>query len=446
MGFILHVMTLVEQVRDAGVVGAGGAGFPTHVKLQGRAELVVANGAECEPLLHKDSGLLEHEAGRVVKGLRLAMQAVGAVKGYVALKRKNTAAVDAVRAALGGAEVGVHLLDDYYPAGDEFVLVHEVTGRLIPAGGIPLQVGCLVQNVETLVNIAKAASGAPVIEKTMTIAGAVREPATMVVPLGTPLRDCLEAAGGATVSDPVLLVGGVMMGEVTTSLETPVTKTTAGVVVLAANHPVAQRRTQTARSMRAIGRSACDQCRYCTEYCPRYLLGYGVEPHLVMRGLGFSVAGEAAWNPWAGLCCACGLCTLYACPEGLFPKEACDEARLDLKKRGWKPEGVAPPAPHPMREGRRVPIQGLLRRLHLRDFDRPAPLRRDTLRPTRVVLRTKQHAGAAAVPSVTAGMEVAPGALVAEPPAGALGARLHASIGGTVVSVTSESVVIQQRL
>ncbi|MBL9137896.1 MAG: 4Fe-4S dicluster domain-containing protein [Verrucomicrobiales bacterium] len=439
-------MTLVEQVQAAGVVGAGGAGFPTHIKLQGRCEAVIANGAECEPLLHKDSCLLEHQAPQIVDGLKRTMEAVRASRGWIALKRKHAAIVEAVRAAVRGTDIGVHLLGDYYPAGDEFVLVHEVTGRLIPAGGIPLQVGCVVQNVETLVNISNAASGLPVTKKVLTIAGAVRDPTTLVVPLGTSIRDCVIAAGNPTVADPVLLVGGVMMGELSTCLDSPVTKTTAGVVILSADHPIAKRRGLTAASMRAIGRSACDQCRYCTEYCPRYLLGYGVEPHQVMRGLGFSMVGEPSWSTWAGLCCACGLCTLYACPEGLFPKEACDDARAELKRNGWKPDGDVPIAPHPMHSGRRVPAQGLLRRLHLQEFDHPAPLKHDRVQPARVVLRRKQGAGVAAVPIVGTGAEVSSGALVAEPPPGQLGARLHAPIAGTIASIDAESIVIQHHL
>ncbi|MCC7373958.1 MAG: 4Fe-4S dicluster domain-containing protein [Verrucomicrobiales bacterium] len=439
-------MTLADQVWEAGVVGAGGAGFPTHLKLQGRAEVVVANGAECEPLLHKDSHLLEKDAEQVVEGLRRTMDAVGAARGWVALKRKNTAAVEAIRFALRDREIGVHLLGDYYPAGDEFVLVHEVTGRLIPAGGIPLQVGCLVQNVETLVNISQAARGRPVVHKTLTIAGAVREPKTLRVPIGTSLRDCIAAVGNSTVADPVMLVGGIMMGEVVTNWETPVTKTTSGVVVLPPDHPVARRRTQPVAFMRTIGRSACDQCRYCTEYCPRYLLGYGVEPHLVMRGLGFSMTGEARWNAWAGLCCACGLCTLYACPEGLFPKEACDDARSELKRMGWKPDGKIPAAPHPMHDGRRVPIQSLMRRLHLTAYDHPAPMLAGELHPRRVKLQLKQGAGVPAVAIVSPGTEVATGTLLAEPPPGAVGARLHAPIEGVVVSVGSESIIIERRI
>lgn len=181
-------MNLVEQVRLAGVVGAGGGGFPTHVKLAGKADTVIANGAECEPLLHKDAAVMEHEAVAMVRGIQLAMEAVGAATGIVGIKAKNKHAVEAVEAACKGTTVRVHLLGDYYPAGDEYDLVHETTGRLIPPGGIPLNVGIVVCNVETFVNIAAAAEGRPVTHKTLTIAGAVRSPRTITVPLGMSLR------------------------------------------------------------------------------------------------------------------------------------------------------------------------------------------------------------------------------------------------------------------
>ena len=102
-----------------------------------------------------------------------------------------------------------------------------------------------------------------------------------------------------------------------------------------------------------IGKSACDQCRYCTEFCPRFLLGYAVEPHQVMRSLGLHATGAAHWNEWATLCCSCGLCTLYACPEELFPKEACDDAKAELRKAGPRWTGPRRDAlrPHPLRDG-----------------------------------------------------------------------------------------------
>ncbi len=429
-------MNLAERVQLAGVVGAGGGGFPAHVKLASPADTVIANGAECEPLLHKDGAVIEHFAARLVRGVELSMDAVGAATGVVAIKAKNAHAVAAAQAAVAGTRVRVQLLGDYYPAGDEYDLVHEVTGRLIPPGGIPLNVGVVVNNVETLVNIAEAADDRPVILKYLTVAGAVRTPMTVAAPVGTSLADCIAAAGGATTGDPVLLLGGAMMGETTDRLDTPVTKTTTGVIVLPRDHPVVRRKFQPPVAQARIGKSACDQCRYCTEYCPRFLLGYMVEPHQVMRGLGFSVADSARWNDWAALCCACGLCTLFACPEQLFPKEACDDAKSALRAAGRKWSGPTTVTPHPMREGRRVPIKTLLRRLDLHPYDAPAPLRAEPLAPARAVLRLKQSAGTAAQPVVRTGEQVRAGQPVAEPPAGALGARLHAPFAAVVDAVT----------
>jgi Na+-translocating ferredoxin:NAD+ oxidoreductase RnfC subunit len=429
-------MNLAERVQLAGVVGAGGGGFPAHVKLGSPADTVIANGAECEPLLHKDGAILEHFAARVVRGVELSMEAVGATTGVIAIKAKNAPAVAAAQAAVAGSRLRVQLLGDYYPAGDEYDLVHEVTGRLIPPGGIPLNVGVVVNNVETLVNIAEAADGRPVVRKYLTVAGAVRTPLTLAAPVGTSLAECIAAAGGATTGDPVLLLGGAMMGETTDRLDTPVTKTTTGVIVLPRDHPVVRRKLQPPVVQARIGKSACDQCRYCTEYCPRFLLGYMVEPHQVMRGLGFSVADSARWNDWAALCCACGPCTLFACPEQLFPKEACDDAKGALRAAGRKWSGPTTVTPHPMREGRRVPIKALVRRLDFQSYDSPAPLRAEPLAPGRVVLRFKQSAGTTAQPLVRTGERVGAGQPVAEPPAGALGARLHAPFAAVVDAVT----------
>jgi Na+-translocating ferredoxin:NAD+ oxidoreductase RnfC subunit len=435
-------MTLVDQVKRAGVVGAGGAGFPAHVKLAARADTVIANGAECEPLLHKDAAVMEHMAAGVVRGVQLSMEAVGARDGVIAVKSKNRHAMAAVEAACRGTGVRVHELGDYYPAGDEYDLVHEVTRRLIPPAGIPIQVGVMVHNVETLVNIAAAAEGRPVTHKTLTLAGALNHPVTITVPIGTNFREAIEVTGGFAVDDPVLCLGGLMMGETTDDLDTPITKTTTGVVVLPRSHHAIQRKLTPQKAQAAIGKSACDQCRYCTEYCPRYLLGYAVEPHQVMRTLAFTASGKELFSQWATLCCACGLCTLYACPEELFPKEACDDAKVELRRAGVKWSGPAAVKVHPMAEGRRVPIKSLTRRLQIDAYDHPAPLEAIPLAPRRLVLPLKQGAGVANRPLVQAGDPVTAGQPLGEPPANALGAILHAPVDATVAEVTEDRVVL----
>lgn len=434
--------SLVEQVRLAGVVGAGGGGFPAHIKLAAKADTVIANGAECEPLLHKDGAVIEHRTADLVRGVELAMDAVGASTGVIALKAKHTHAVEHLRAACAGTRVTVKTLGDYYPAGDEYDLVHEVTGRLIPPAGLPIQVGVVVSNVESLVNIAAAERGQPVTTKFLTVAGAVRHAVTLEVPLGTSFADLIAAAGGATVDDPVLCLGGMMMGQTTSDLDTPVTKTSAGAIVLSRRHPTVVRKLQPPAVQAHIGKSACDQCRYCTELCPRFLLGYAVEPHLVMRGLGFSKTGGAQWNDWAALCCSCGLCTLYSCPEQLFPKEACDDAKTALRAANRKWSGPATVKPHPMHEGRRVPIQSLLRRLGIDSYDREAPLAPLPVATGPLRLRLKQGAGNPAQAVVQAGDRVTAGQLVAEPAAGALGSRLHAPLAGTIEAVTASEIIL----
>ncbi len=412
------------------------------MKLAAKADTLIANGAECEPLLHKDAVVMECYAREMVKGMQLAMEALGAGVGIVGIKAKNTHAVEAVEAACHGTAVRVHLLGDYYPAGDEYDLVYTTTGRLIPPTGIPLQVGAVVCNVETFVNIAAAAEGRPVIRKTLTIAGAVREPKTLTVPIGTSLRECIAAAGGATVSDPILCIGGMLMGETTDDLDRPVTKTTGGVIVLSRQHHVIERKLKPSPIQNAIGKSACDQCRYCTEYCPRYLLGYAVEPHQVMRSLAFTSTGAAHWNEWAALCCSCGLCTLYACPEELYPKEACDQSKAELRKANVKWSGATTVKVHPMRDGRRVPIKTLMKKMHILQYEHPAPFAEVTLAPSRVVVMLKQSAGSPGQPFVSVGDRVTEGQVLSDVPEKTLGAAVHAPFAATVAEVTANHIVL----
>ena len=188
-----------DQVAAAGVVGAGGAGFPTHVKLRGRADTVIVNAAECEPLLHKDKEILRTRPDAVVEGLGMAMQLLGAKRGIVGIKEKYREVIDTLAGRLS-AGMSIAPLTDTYPAGDEFILTYDVTGRVVPPGGLPLDVGVVSINVETALNI--SASGTrPVTEKFLTIGGAVADPVTLRVPVGISLGECVSAAGGATVPD-----------------------------------------------------------------------------------------------------------------------------------------------------------------------------------------------------------------------------------------------------
>lgn len=438
----MGVQMLAQQLREMGVVGAGGAGFPTHVKASSRVEFVLANGAECEPLLHKDLELMVHHAARVCDGMRLFMESTGASTGKLGVKEKNKPAIAALEPEAQKHGFSFTLLGDFYPSGDEYELVYSATGRLIPAGGIPLQVGCVVSNVETLHNVAEAAEGKPVIRKFLTVTGAVRKPQSFWAPVGTPFRELLAHAGGVTTPDFGMFVSGIMMGTLSFDLDDVVTKTTAGLIVLPRDHYLVTRKTQPKRAMARIGKSACDQCSYCTEFCPRYLLGYDVQPHKVMRSLGFTLTGADNWNQWGELCCACGLCTLYACPEDLFPKEACDQAKADLRKIGKKYVQPHPVVVHPMKEYRRVPLAQLRKRLKVEEWECDAHFRPQQPEPAEVRILLKQHAGKPAHAVVKEGDSVKAGQPVGCVPGGELGASVHASIAGTVKEVTPEWVRI----
>ncbi|MEK7753054.1 MAG: SLBB domain-containing protein, partial [Acidobacteriota bacterium] len=283
---------LGEKLKEMGVVGAGGAGFPTYVKANSEVEYVLANGAECEPLLHKDFELMKRYPAEIVAGMRLMMESTKARRGRFGIKSKNVEAVRAIEPEAKKHAIEMSFLGDFYPSGDEYELVYTATRRLIPAGGIPLQVGCVVNNVETLYNVHEAAQGRPVTRKILSVAGAVARPATFWVPIGTPFREVLKLAGGVTVPEFGMFVSGMMMGTLSFDLDDVVTKTTAGLIVLPREHYLVTRTSQPRQAMARIGKSACDQCSYCTEFCPRYLLGYQIEPHRVMRGLLYSLAGH----------------------------------------------------------------------------------------------------------------------------------------------------------
>lgn len=425
-------------------MGAGGAGFPAHVKANAQVEYAIANGAECEPLVHKDFELMLHYPQRVVDGVKLLMEATGAQTGIIGVKEKNKSAIAALTAAIDDPRIKLHTLGDFYPSGDEYILVYEATGRLIPPQGLPLDVGIVVNNVETLYNISAAAEGTPVVEKFITVSGAVNNPITFVAPVGLSFRDAIAFAGGASVDSFAVFVSGIMMGKLEFDLDLPITKTCAGLIVLPLDHTLVQRKSLPVERMHSIGKSACDQCSYCTELCPRYTLGYDVQPHKVMRSLSFTATGEDIWNQYAQLCCGCGLCTLYACPEYLFPKEACDKGRHDLKEKGIKWEGPAEVTPHPMYEYRRTPLKQLVQRLGIDEYDRPTPLQKIDCRPARVSIPVSQHIGAPAQPVVSVGQSVSRGQLIAEIPAEQLGARLHSSISGVVRAVDRDIVIASE--
>ncbi|MDR1297616.1 MAG: 4Fe-4S dicluster domain-containing protein [Deltaproteobacteria bacterium] len=437
---------LISLVAGAGVVGAGGAGFPTSVKLAASPEYVLVNGAECEPLLQVDQQLARERAGDLAEALEAVVGALGAKEGILAFKEKYHGAVD----ALGGRiknkpSLSLRPLGNYYPMGDEQVLVYEVLGRVVPEGGLPLACGALVMNVESLLNVYDALSvKKPVTETWLTVAGAVARPATYKVPVGVSMREVVDFSGGALVPDPVVINGGPMMGRLEEDLSAPVTKLTKGLIVLGRDHPRAVSKMRRLGQMMRIARTACCHCMFCTDLCPRYLLGHRLHPDKVMRLASYGRTGRPADR--AGevfLCCECGLCE-QACVMGLQPWRLNHELKGELGPAVSKSfQRQTPASVNRFRSMRRYPIPKLVQRLGLSQFEKiEAPLADFTMTPASVRLLLKQHLGAPAAPGVSPGDHVSRGDVVAAPPEGALGAAVHASVSGVVRSVDQTAIVV----
>ncbi|MFW6170790.1 MAG: 4Fe-4S dicluster domain-containing protein [Planctomycetota bacterium] len=436
----------LKTVRDAGIIGAGGAGFPTYKKLEGQVSHILANGAECEPLLQKDRETMVHDQDAFFRGLTAMQSQMGASRATVVIKRKNEELRRSMAKVAENSGIEFFTMEDVYPSGDEYVVVYEVTGAQIPPGGLPLHVDCVVDNVETIVNVGNALNGRPVIDKYVTVTGAVASPYTSVIPIGTSFSDCLRAAGGCTVDDPTVLISGVMMGGTTRDVSEPVTKTTAGLIVLPSDHYLVRRKTQSQETYRRIGHGQCDQCSFCTELCPRYILGYPIEPHRVMRALLMSGEPKEQISLWAQYCCECNICSLIACPEQLDPKNICVDAKALLRenKLGRTEEELKQlfRAPHPARQGRQIPTARLYQSLGLTPYNRQAPFAERDWMPKSVAIALNTHIGQPAQPIVKAGDSVERGMVIADVDEGKLGCPVHASIAGKVAAVSATHIEI----
>ena len=435
---------LTSLVEQAGVVGAGGAGFPTHVKLKAQADTVIINGAECEPLLRVDQQLMVRQAAQLLDALDLMVAQVGAQRGVVALKEHYHAAVEALTGALPGhPKLSLHQMGAFYPAGDEQVIVYEVTGRVVPEGGIPLNVGVVVANVETALNVLAATRGQAVTEKYLTLTGAVQTPKTVKVPLGITVAEALALAGGPTVDAYKVVNGGPMMGQIVPP-ESAITKTTKGLIVVPEGHPLLGSLERPLNvSLRQAG-AACMQCSLCSEVCPRGLLGHRLQPHKLMRLAGYGSLCEPAQTPMnAYLCCGCRLCE-YACVLALQPWKLNNHLKGVLGSQGIRNTlSAAPEQAAPFRDLKRYPVHKLVAQLGLMAWDVAAPMEEGTHFFTKVTLPLRQNAGAPAEPVVGPGDQVKKGELIARIPEGKLGANLHASLDGQILSVTPDSITIQ---
>lgn len=444
-------MEIIEKIKNAGVVGAGGAGFPTHVKLNAKAEYLLINAVECEPLIETDKYLCRTYARRIIETVVRMAEPLEAVHVIIAVKKKYVREQQALQDAIDvlQAPVKLFLADAYYPAGDEQMLVQEVTGRCVPERGLPLSAGCVVENVGTVLSIADALEDKPVTDKFLSVTGAVRRPAMFRVPLGTPIKEVLCKAD-ITSEDYRVILGGPMMGRVladSSSIDhTYVTKTLGNLLVLPKDHHLIRRSRLSVERMAHQAAAGCIQCRMCTDLCPRYLLGHEVLPNLVMRNLfrERTLTDEEAYQNAFGSavnCCGCGACEMFSCPMGLSPRKINNYIKAQLNKRGIKiPVNQIPQS----RTGigyHKIPAERLTARLDLTRYQSGSLQELKEITPKSCWIPLSQHIGVPAEPVVQPGCRVEKGDLIAAV-SGGISANIHAGISGMVTEVSKDGISI----
>jgi Na+-translocating ferredoxin:NAD+ oxidoreductase subunit C len=293
-----------ERVKAAGIVGQGGAAFPTYVKLTPPADkkidIVVINGCECEPYLTRDYRFMVERPEAVIDGLRLIMKALGVNKGAIGIEDNKPEAVKTLKSLVKDGSISIISLKTKYPQGAEKMLIKAVLGREVPPGKLPLDVGVVIQNTGTAAAVYDAVvKGEPLITAALTVTGkGIKEPKNLLVPVGTPIKDVLEFCGGVTEDAAKIIVGGPMMGTAQYDLMAPVMKATSGIVVL------------TESEIAKYEETPCLKCGQCVEVCPLHLL-----PTRLAR---FIQLGryEDAEQIGITVCMECGTCA-YTCPANI---------------------------------------------------------------------------------------------------------------------------------
>jgi electron transport complex protein RnfC len=293
---------IVKIIREAGIVGLGGAGFPTHVKLSPpkdkKIDTVIVNGCECEPYLTTDNRVMIEESEKIITGLRIILKVVQTARGIIAIEDNKPEAVEALKKACAGIpNIEVAVVKTKYPQDAEKQLINAITKREVPSGGLPIDVGCIVNNVDTVIAIHRAVyRGRPLMRKVVTLTGgAIKNPGNYKVRLGTKLSDLVEMAGGFQCNPFKVVVGGPMMGVAIFDINVPIVKTTSGVLFL------------TEKEAHIPPEQNCIRCGQCLEHCPAGLIPIELNTDILREN-------SELFLKHNGLdCIECGSCS-YICP------------------------------------------------------------------------------------------------------------------------------------
>lgn len=309
---------LVGIIKEAGIVGMGGAGFPTHIKLtppeEKKIDSIIINAAECEPYLTCDHRMMLEKSSEIVEGLKIILQMFPGVKGYIGIENNKPDAIVAMKKASENLNnVEVTPLKTKYPQGAEKQLIYATTGREVPSGKLPADVGCIVQNVDTVFEIYNAVvNGRPLTERVLTVTGeAIKQPLNLRVKFGTSIEEVIEAAGGFNEPPVKVISGGPLMGIALSSLDTPVMKGTSGVLCL------------TKEQAKLEEESSCIRCGKCMDACPMYLNPTKLNS-LVLRGK------YEDFEAFHGMDCIECACCSYVCPAKRHLTQTCREGKRTI--------------------------------------------------------------------------------------------------------------------
>ena len=431
-------------VFEAGIIGAGGAGFPTHIKLDKGMDYLIINGAECEPLIYTDYEIMMHFSQELVTIIRDMLKILGLKKAVWGIKSKHTALIAALEEMTSlDDQIEICSLPNIYPAGDELTLIYKCSGIIIPKGKLPNYKKAIALNVETLYNIYQGVyCSQPVTDKYVTVAGAVEVPKVFKAAIGTPFKELLKHVK-LTLAEYDVLLGGPMMGSFVSS-DIKITKTTKALIILPKNTVLHNKKGAVTLSHIKRAMSSCSQCRMCTDLCPRNRLGHEVEPHKLMNAFANGLVNHSDKLYTALGCCGCNTCSYYACHHDLNPAELMMMVKRELMKQGFKPEGKE--ATYPSHNvTAEIPSKRLVDKLGLRKYDKHARLEEAKITSSTLYIPIAAHIGKPAVPIVQAGQRVEVHQKIAAGASEGISANIHSGISGTVKKITETEVIIEGR-
>ena len=432
---------------------------------------VIVSALTDNPLSFAEEYLLQSEWHKIIEGLKLLVTKHQAEKGIIAVSNSNRPVIaDLKRCVEDCDNIDLFFIGDFYPAADQAILIYEITGQPF-SGATPAAIsGSLVYDLRTVINIYEAVTeGEPVTRRLLTCTGEVALPSLVLGHLGVSFREVIELCGGATIAEYVILSGAPPRGAIITDIDTPVTRSTTTITVLPADNELVKERSQTLGAQIKKCKSVCNQCSFCTELCPVYLLGGKLYPHLIMRQIAYGLAEPEEVILGALLCSECGICAVFACPHKLSPRAVNKEIKERLKQEA-QPESLLSGQtnghisghiaddhindhinglisgqlqPHSNRDYRKVPFERLADLFSIGPYTEPPKMELLETSPDQVELLFQEMPAADVLPRVKPGEEIAAGSLVAESKM-STGAGLHTSISGKVTFLDKERVIIRR--